>query len=322
MIAHVSGVMQRDFMKMIYLRTIGYPFVFAFFAITAPILAEPQAKALSVSCQANSPNKYAGPDYAYAIAATPTTVINPINKSNTAYDISGYCAAAINLRRQTTHTRIRKGNTQSIKPYYSLATGNVVPAYTAITANVNATSGSSVCRLCKGLADAKVSGHAGHGMCYGIAPDATGATTNEVSVGWCGAALGSTAQQVVDNCLNSFENEDGGGHKGPIVWDSQRGISCTIGVFVDTKTGAARAGISISYSYPPRQKAAANGENCKVKGECQSNQCLKGRCVGAAGATCPLADSKNCAEHPEDKATCFSKNLACASGACNSGKCQ
>lgn len=278
---------------------------------------------VSVSCQANSPSNYAGPNYSYAIAATETTVISAVNNFNTSYDVSEYCTTAMNARRRTAHSRTKSGTTATIQPYYVLATGSVLPEYTAITTNINATSGSSVCRLCKGLADAQVSNHAGHGMCYGIAPDPTGPLTNEVAVGFCGASIGGTAKQAVDGCLNSFENETGGGgHKGAIVWDTTRGISCIIGVYVDPDTGAKKAGISMSYSYPPRNAAAANGDNCKVSGECLSKKCKDSRCVGAANSACPATDSKNCTEHPEDTALCFSKNLACDSGTCAAGLCQ
>lgn len=291
----------------------------------------------SVNCLANSPSKYNGPNYSYASSASATTVISAVNDTNTSYDVSNYCTTAINARRQTTHSRTKNGTATTIKPYYSLSSSNVVPAYTAVTSNIAATTGSSVCRLCKGLADAKAGDHAGYGMCYGISPDETGPTTNEVSVGWCGATIGKTAQEVVDSCLNSFENEDGAGagHKGPIVWDTTRGISCIVGVYVDPTTGAKKAGISISYSYPPRNAAAANGDSCKVSGECLSKKCSNSRCVGFASSipdgssavtqgvsTCPIADSKNCTEHPEDSALCVSKNLACSSGVCLNATCQ
>lgn len=289
-----------------------------------------QAVAVTVDCKANSPNQYVGPNYSNAIAATQSTVIDAISNKNTAYDISGYCATAINNRRRTVHTRTKNGVTTSINPYYNLYNTSVVPTYTAIGVNVGATTGSSVCRLCKGLADAKAGGHAGYGSCYGIAPDATGPTTNDVSVGFCGAAIGQTAGAVVDGCLNLFENETGsGGHKGPIMWDSSRGISCVIGVYVDPTTGAKKAGITFSYSYPPRNGTMPNGGNCKVSGECLSNKCSNSRCVGfassiPAGSTtvksgvsaCPASNSTNCSTHPEDTSLCFPRTLACASGVC------
>lgn len=291
------------------------------------LFGDDMPKAVNVNCSSNSPIKFKGPNYSFAVSATPSTVITAINDENSSYDVSEYCASAINARRQTLHTRTKKGTTTEIKPYYGLTDSAIIPPYTPILSNVTARSGSSVCRLCKGLADAKKSGHAGYGMCYGIAPDPTGPTTNEVSVGWCGASIGITAKQVVDSCLNSFENEDGGGHKGPIIWDSTRGISCTIGVYVDPATKIKKAGISISYSYPPRNAKAPNGSNCKVSGECLSKKCSKSRCVGSSTevlgvSTCPADDSKNCTEHPEDKSTCVSKNLACTSGKCTNGKCQ
>lgn len=291
-----------------------------------------QAVAVNVNCQANSPNNYAGPNYSQAITATTTTVINAINNQNTSYDVSSYCATAYNARRRTVHTRTTNGVTSNINPYYNLYNTSVVPAYSAIGINISATSGSSVCRLCKGLADAQAGGHAGYGMCYGISPDATGPTTNEVSVAYCGAAIGRTAKEVVDGCLNSIENQSGaGGHKGTIVWDTARGVSCIIGVYVDPATGAKRAGLAMSFSYPPRNATMPNGGNCKVSGECLSRRCSNGRCEGFASSipaggttvtagvsTCPATNSTNCTQHPEDPALCFSKNLACASGVCSS----
>ncbi len=304
------------------------------------VAQEANAVSVTVDCKANSSTGYAGPNYERAISATPTTVIDAVDGKTTVFDISGYCASAINARRQTNHTRIRNGTPSTLNPYYSLYyTGSapaVVPAYSTIGFNINETTGPSACRLCKGLADAVAPGHPNYGSCYGGwdavgGQNVNGPTLNDNSVGACGAGVGQTAQQVVDNCLNSFENEDGGGHKGPIIWDSSRGIACTIAVYVDPVTGAKTAGVRMDYSWPTRAAAQPNGGNCKVSGECLSKRCngATGRCEGFTSSirvgssavtngvsTCPLTDSKNCTEHPEDPTTCVSKNLACASGVC------
>jgi hypothetical protein len=310
------------------------------------ISSDSDAVAVAVDCTLTSPNKLASSNYLNAIAATETTVISAINNGNTAYDVTSYCTAAINARRRTAHSRTKLVNgvivTTPIQPYYNLYDAQIVSPYTAIGINVAAVNSvttpyaSSVCRLCEGLSNAKAGDHSNYGACGGAAPDATGPLTNDVSDGFCGVTVGTTAKNAVDTCLNSFENEDGpgAGHKGPMAWDTTRGISCLIGVYVDPATGAKKAGITVNYSYPPRNALAPNGAACKVSGECLSKKCA-GRCVGfsssatAAVRACPAADSKNGAvvtpaygaEHKEDPSLFFSKNLACASGICSNSVC-
>lgn len=313
------------------------------------VSSDSDAVAVAVNCTSTSPNGLASSNYSNAIAATETTVISAINNGNTAYDITSYCTAAINARRTTLHSRTKNGVTTPIKPYYNLYNAQIVSPYTAIGINVAAVNSatvpyaSSVCRLCEGLSNAKAGGHSNYGACYGTAPDATGPLTSDVSDGFCGVTVGTTAKNAVDSCLNGFESEDGAGagHKGPMAWDTTRGISCLIGVYVDPVTGAQKAGITVNYSYPPRNALAPNGAACKVSGECLSKKCA-GRCVGfnssirvgsttptAGVSTCPAADSKNGAvvdpaygaEHKEDPALFFSKNLACASGTCTNSVC-
>jgi hypothetical protein len=230
-----------------------------------------EAVTVAVDCTASQPNPNSGATWSsYSRAATVAagTVIDAIDVQNTVYDASAYCATAINKRRRENHQRTVKINgvttVQNVKPYYNAYDNEYVPPYTATSINVSATAGSSACRMCKGLADAKVSGHAGYGFCYGLAPEATGPTTNDVAVGWCPANIGQNAHAAIDGCLNSFEAEQGGGHKGPIVWDSTRNISCKIGVYVDPVTKAKKAGITVDYTYQPRNNTTPNGGNCKV----------------------------------------------------------
>jgi hypothetical protein len=308
-----------------------------------------EAVAVIVNCTSTSPNGLASSNYSNAIAATEATAIAAIGDTNTVYDITSYCTAAINARRTTVHSRTKSGVTTTIQPYYNLYDAQIVSPYTAIAINVAATNSvatpysSSVCRLCEGLSNAKAGDHSNYGACGGAAPDATGPLTADVADGFCGVTVGTTAKNAVDTCLNSFESEDGpgAGHKGPMVWDTTRGISCLIGVYVDPVTLVKKAGLTVNYSYPPRNALAPNGAACKVSGECLSKKCA-GRCVGfnssirvgsttatAGVSTCPAADSKNgwvispatVAVHSEDPALWFSKNLACASGTCTGGIC-